>query len=112
MLASSSRFFRSSYRNIARVFNRFYIVIAVSMLVGLALDYVGINAVAMLFWSAVINGVLASPLIAIVILLTSNPKVMGKQTNSFLLRLLGRTTVVVMTCAAVTMIGTDADLHP
>jgi Mn2+/Fe2+ NRAMP family transporter len=76
------------------------------MLVGLALDYMGINAVAMLFWSAVLNGVLAPLLIAIVILLTSNTKVMGKRTSSLLLRLLGWTTVVVMTCAAVTMIGT------
>ena len=76
------------------------------MLIGLALDYMGINAVAMLFWSAVLNGVLAPPLIAIVILLTSNPKVMGRRTSSLLLRLLGWIAVVVMTGAAVAMIGT------
>jgi NRAMP (natural resistance-associated macrophage protein)-like metal ion transporter len=97
---------RGSLEQRPRLAPRFYIVIAVSMLVGLALDYMGINAVAMLFWSAVLNGVLAPPLIAIVILLTSNPKVMGQRTSSLLLRLLGWTTVVVMTCAAVTMIGT------
>ena len=51
------------------------------MLIGLALNYMGINAIAMLFWSAVVNGVLAAPLIAIVILLTGNPKVMGKRTS-------------------------------
>ena len=38
---------------------RFYTVIAVSVLVGLALTYAGLNAVKMLFWSAVLNGVLA-----------------------------------------------------
>jgi Mn2+/Fe2+ NRAMP family transporter len=72
---------RGSLEQRPRLAPRFYIVIAVSMLVGLALDYMGINAVAMLFWSAVLNGLLAPPLIAIVILLTSNPKVMGKRTN-------------------------------
>jgi Mn2+/Fe2+ NRAMP family transporter len=97
---------RGSLEQRPRLAPRFYIVIAVSMLVGLALDYMGINAVAMLFWSAVLNGLLAPPLIAIVILLTSNPKVMGKRTNSLLLQLLGWTTVVVMTCAAAAMIGT------
>jgi Mn2+/Fe2+ NRAMP family transporter len=97
---------RGSLEQRPRLAPRFYIVIAVSMLVGLALDYMGINAVAMLFWSAVLNGLLAPRLIAIVILLTSNPKVMGKRTNSLLLQLLGWTTVVVMTCAAAAMIGT------
>jgi len=96
---------RGSIEQHPRLAPRFYIVIAFSMLLGLALNYMGINAVAMLFWSAVLNGVLAPPLIAVVILLTSNAKVMGERTNSLLLRLPGWTTVVVMTCAAVTMIG-------
>ena len=56
---------------------RFYAVVAVSMLLGLALDFVGFNAVRMLFYAAVLNGVLAPPLIVLVTLLTSNPKVMG-----------------------------------
>lgn len=97
---------RSSLEQPPRLAPRFYVVIAVSMLIGLALDYMGINAVAMLFWSAVLNGVLAPPLIAIVILLTSNPKVMGKRTSSLLLRLLGWIAVVVMAGAALAMIGT------
>jgi Mn2+/Fe2+ NRAMP family transporter len=53
------------------------------------LDYLGFNAVKMLFWSAVINGLLAPPLILLVILLTSNPKVMDKRVNPILLRYLG-----------------------
>src|SRR5205085_7400172 len=56
---------KASLEQPPRLAPRFYIVIAVSMLIGLALDYMGINAVAMLFWSAVLNGVLAPPLIAI-----------------------------------------------
>jgi Mn2+/Fe2+ NRAMP family transporter len=77
---------RGSLEDTPRVARRFYAVVAVSMLVGLSLNFVGLNAVAMLFWSAVVNGVLASPLIVLVILLTSDPTVMGKRVNPPLLR--------------------------
>lgn len=53
---------------------RFYGVIAISVLVGLAFNYAGFNAVKMLFWSAVLNGVLAPPLVILIVLLTSDPK--------------------------------------
>jgi len=60
----------------------------------------------MLFWSAVLNGVLAPPLIVIVLLLTSNRKVMGTRTNPTLLSVLGWITVAVMTAATVAMFAT------
>jgi NRAMP (natural resistance-associated macrophage protein)-like metal ion transporter len=82
----------------------FYGVMAVAMALGFALDYIGLNAVKMLFWSAVINGLLAPPLILLVILLTSSRKVMGEHVNSPLLRYLGWTTFAVMTAAAVGML--------
>ncbi len=69
----------------------------------MALDYVGISAVKMLFWSAVLNGVLAPPLIVLVVLLTSDTSVMGKHVNSPLLRTLGWLSAAVMTTAAVAM---------
>jgi Mn2+/Fe2+ NRAMP family transporter len=53
---------------------------------GLGLNFAGFNAVKMLFWSAVINGLLAPPLILLVILLTSNQKVMGQRVNSLPLK--------------------------
>ena len=85
----------------------FYGVMATAMALGLALNYVGFNAVKMLFWSAVINGLLAPPLILLVILLTSNRKVMGKHVNPPLLRYLGWATFVVMIAAAAGMIITS-----
>jgi NRAMP (natural resistance-associated macrophage protein)-like metal ion transporter len=85
----------------------FYAVMAVAMALGLALDYLGFNAVKMLFWSAVINGLLAPPLILLVVLLTSSHKVMGKRVNPTLLKFLGWTTFGVMTAAAVGMIITS-----
>jgi NRAMP (natural resistance-associated macrophage protein)-like metal ion transporter len=86
---------------------KFYAVMAVAMALGLVLDYVGFNAVKMLFWSAVINGLLAPPLILLVILLTSSPKVMGKRVNPPLLKYLGWATFGVMTAAAAGMIITS-----
>jgi Mn2+/Fe2+ NRAMP family transporter len=84
----------------------FYSVIAVGLALGLALDYAGFNAVSMLFWSAVLNGVLAPPLIIMVLLLTSNPKVMGSRSNPRWLALLGWITVAVMTAASIAMFAT------
>jgi NRAMP (natural resistance-associated macrophage protein)-like metal ion transporter len=85
----------------------FYGVMAVAMALGFALNYVGLNAVKMLFWSAVINGLLAPPLILLVILLTSSRKVMGEHVNSPVLRYLGWATFLVMTAAAAGMLVTS-----
>jgi NRAMP (natural resistance-associated macrophage protein)-like metal ion transporter len=86
---------------------KFYAVMAVAMALGLALNFAGFNAVKMLFWSAVINGLLAPPLILLVILLTSSQKVMGKRVNSPALRYLGWATFGVMTAAAIGMLVTS-----
>ncbi len=98
---------RASMADKPRSARKFYGVMAVAMTLGLVLNYLGFNAVKMLFWSAVINGLLAPPLILLVILLTSSPKVMGKSVNPPLLRYLGWATFGVMTAAAVGMIVTS-----
>lgn len=85
---------------------QFYIVIAGAMVVGLALNFAGLNAVKMLFWSAVVNGVLAPPLVVLVVLLTSDRKVMGKRTNSRRAQVLGWICAVVMTLAALSLLIT------
>jgi NRAMP (natural resistance-associated macrophage protein)-like metal ion transporter len=79
---------------------KFYGVLAVSVALGIALNYAGFNAIKLLFTSAVINGVLAPPLILIVLLLTSNRDVMGDAVNSRLVSILGWITFVVMVAAA------------
>jgi Mn2+/Fe2+ NRAMP family transporter len=98
---------RGSMADKPRSARKFYAVMAVAMALGLVLNYLGFNAVKMLFWSAVINGLLAPPLILLVILLTSNQRVMGKRVNPPLLRYLGWATFGVMTAAAVGMIITS-----
>jgi Mn2+/Fe2+ NRAMP family transporter len=98
---------RGSMADKPRSARKFYAVMAVAMAVGLALDFAGLNAVRMLFWSAVINGLLAPPLILLVILLTSSQKVMGQRVNSLPLKYLGWATFVVMSAAGVGMLITS-----
>ncbi len=73
-------------------------------MLGLALNYLKINAVKMLFYAAVVNGVLAPPLIVLVTMLTSDQKGMGERVSSPLLRWLGWATAFVMAAATVAMI--------
>ena len=95
---------RHSLESKPRSAPRFYGVLGFAMLLGLVLNYLHFDAMAMLFWSAVVNGVLAPPLIVLVVVLTSDRKVMGDRVSSPLLRGLGWATAVVMTLAAGAML--------
>jgi NRAMP (natural resistance-associated macrophage protein)-like metal ion transporter len=79
---------------------KFYGVLAVAMALGSALNYTGLNAIKLLFTTAVINGVLAPPLILIVLLLTGDRTVMGAAVNSRALSCVGWLTLAVMVVAA------------
>src|SRR5258706_4196307 len=81
----------------------FYAVMAVSMALGLALNYAHVPAVRMLFLAAVVNGLLAPPVILLVVLLTNDRRVMGAHVNSAMLRIFGWITFLVMVGAAVAM---------
>ena len=85
---------------------KFYAVIAAAVVLGLALDFLGLDAVRMLFWAAVLNGILAPPLIVVVTLLASDEKVMGSRVSPPILRWLGWLTAAVMTAATVGMLVT------
>jgi NRAMP (natural resistance-associated macrophage protein)-like metal ion transporter len=81
----------------------FYGVIAVSVLLGMALEYTPIDPMKALFWSAVINGVVAVPLMVVILLLVSRKSVMGPYTASRSLMVLGWAATIVMALAAVRM---------
>jgi Mn2+/Fe2+ NRAMP family transporter len=85
----------------------FYGVIAVSVLAGLVIQYSPIDPMKALFWSAVINGVVAVPLMVVIILLVSKKSVMGKFTASRTLVVLGWIAAAVMGAAAVRMFIPD-----
>jgi len=81
----------------------FYGVIAVSVLAGLVIQYSPISPMRALFWAAVINGVVAVPLMVVIIVLVSKKSVMGRYTASRPLIILGWIATAVMTLAAVRM---------
>ncbi len=105
-IAESANWSAASLNTKPGLAGKFYSVIAVAIVVGLALDFAGLNAVKMLFWSAILNGLLAPPLVIIVVLLTSDRKVMGNRKNSLSLQLLGWTCAIIMSAAAVGLLIT------
>jgi NRAMP (natural resistance-associated macrophage protein)-like metal ion transporter len=58
----------------------FYATIAVATLGGVALNFIGLDPIKALYWSAVVNGVLAAPVMAVMMLIAMNRKIMGKLT--------------------------------
>jgi Mn2+/Fe2+ NRAMP family transporter len=77
----------------------FYVIIALAMLIGMGISLIGMNPIMALFWSAVINGVLAPPLLLLLMLITMNSKIMKERVNNRWLNIVGWLTVVVMTAA-------------
>jgi len=88
----------------ARDVRGFYGVIAASMLAGLGLGFTSINPIKALFYSAVINGVVAVPLTVLILLLGSRPSVLGDYTVSRTSLVLGWITALLMGCAAIGML--------
>jgi NRAMP (natural resistance-associated macrophage protein)-like metal ion transporter len=68
---------------------KFYITLGVATLVGLALNFVRFDPIRSLFIAAVINGLLAAPVMALMMLMTRNPKIMGKFTLPLYLQVIG-----------------------
>lgn len=97
---AESRAWRGSLDSHPNGARRFYIVLGIAMAIGVAVNYAGLDAIRLLFLTAVINGVLAPPLILIVVLLTGDRRVMGDSVNSRPLAVLGWVTFVVMVLAA------------
>jgi Mn2+/Fe2+ NRAMP family transporter len=94
---------------LARKLNRakgFYAILAGATLVGAVMNYTPIDPVKALFWSAVINGVVAVPVMIIMMLLSNNRKVMGKFSLPPILKVIGWLATAVMGVAAFGMFAT------
>ncbi len=85
---------------------QFYLVILAATLVGMAINFLGINPITALVISAVLNGVVAAPLIVLVMLVSNDRNVMGERTNGRLLNFVGWATAVVMSIAVLGLIAT------
>ena len=78
----------------------FYATIAVATLLGAALNFVGLDPVRALYWAAVVNGVLAAPLMAVMMMIVRNSRIMGRLTLSRSMAIWGWTATGVMTAAS------------
>jgi Mn2+/Fe2+ NRAMP family transporter len=79
----------------------FYAVIVGSKLLGVALAFSPIPPMKALYWSAVVNGVLAGPLMVVMLLIASNKRIMGALTISWRLQTVGWIAALAMMGAAV-----------
>jgi NRAMP (natural resistance-associated macrophage protein)-like metal ion transporter len=78
----------------------FYATIAVTTLAGAALNTIGIDPARALYWAAVVNGILAAPLMAVMMLIVRNPRAMGELTVSRRTTVLGWAATAVMFAAS------------
>jgi NRAMP (natural resistance-associated macrophage protein)-like metal ion transporter len=82
----------------------FYAIIVIATAVGVAMNYLHIDPIKALFWSAVVNGLVAPPLMLLIVLLGSDPRHMKERASGGLSRLLTWAATAFMGAAAVTMI--------
>jgi NRAMP (natural resistance-associated macrophage protein)-like metal ion transporter len=85
---------------------RFYGIIAISTLLGLALGFTAIDPIKALYWSAVINGVISVPIMVVIMLMAGRPEIMGQFTISKKLALLGWLATAMMGIAVAAMLVT------
>ena len=83
---------------------QFYAVIIAATIVGIGINFVGINPITALVLSAVLNGIIAAPLLVLVMFISNNRRAMGEQTNGRLLNVLGWVTTSIMGIAALALI--------
>ena len=79
----------------------FYGAITVSTLIGLLINFLNLNHISVLYWTAVINGLVMAPLIGIILVIANDKRVMRGWHNGDLANLIGLISFFVMTCAAV-----------
>jgi Mn2+/Fe2+ NRAMP family transporter len=84
----------------------FYSIIAISTVLGIAIGFLPIDPIKALFWSAVINGVISIPIMAVMMLMAADPKVMGRFVVSTRLKWLGWITAALMAFAVAAMLWT------
>lgn len=82
----------------------FYLIIAVSLVLGLSLNYIGITPIQSLIYTAILYGLTAPVLIAIILHISNNKKIMGENVNGRLTNILGSVALFIMTTAAATLI--------
>jgi len=83
----------------------FYTIIAAATVIGFGLGFTGIDAIHMLVWSAVLNGIVAVPIMAMMMVIVSNPQAMGRFKARSWLVALGWIGTGLMALAVIALIG-------
>ena len=78
----------------------FYVIIGISLLLGLSMNYIGISPIQSLIYTAILYGLTAPVLIAIILHISNNKKIMGENVNSLMDNVLGGLAFFIMTVAA------------
>jgi Mn2+/Fe2+ NRAMP family transporter len=81
----------------------FYCILTVATLLGVAIDFSGVDSIKMLFWAAIVNGVISVPIMVVMMLLAVRPAVMGRFVIGRRLRMLGWFATAVMGAAVLAM---------
>lgn len=84
---------------------KFYGVLAAAMIIGIALNFVGMNPIRALYWSAVINGIVAVPLMVMLMIMSANAAIVKEFSLPVYLRVVGWTATTVMLLASVAFIA-------
>jgi Mn2+/Fe2+ NRAMP family transporter len=79
----------------------FYVIIAISLLLGLGMNYLGISPIQALIYTAVLYGITAPVLIAIILHISNNKAIMGKNVNGIWSNILGTIAFLIMSVSAI-----------
>jgi len=82
----------------------FYFTIIISVVIGLGMEFLGVSPIDALLYTAILYGMTAPVMIALVLHIGNNKKIMGEFTNSRLSNFLGFTTLALMSFAAIALI--------
>lgn len=104
VLSESFRWKEGLYRSLGRQSYAFYGVIIISMLVGLGINFVGIDPIKALIYAAVANGLVAPVILFLIMRMSSSKKIMGHWVNKKTTRIIGWLTVVIMAVSGIAAI--------
>jgi Mn2+/Fe2+ NRAMP family transporter len=82
----------------------FYLVIMMSLLLGLSIQFLGISPINVLLYTAILYGLTAPVLIFLILHMSNNKKIMGNYTNTILSNILGTIAFILMLCSAMGLI--------
>lgn len=91
------------YRKVTQA-GGFYWIIVIATLLGVVINFSGFNPMTALYYTAVLNGVIAFPLLIVILHIANNKRVLGERVNGFTLNLFGAGIVIMMGIGAVLLI--------